>query len=110
MSGDFLDTDKMVKRMAKHQETFTPRQQVAILLHDSLCRHHVEGNIGCNWYYEMEHRQGENPVHLWHLLEHKRWLMKALKVQQFFHGLHVELDERLLKETDFIPLIHTLRA
>lgn len=59
-----------LKQQIEALKSLTPEQQLAIFIHDQMCRHnHIDG---CSWYYEIE-----RDIHSWDESEHQKYLHKA---------------------------------
>lgn len=64
----------------------SPLQELAILLHDKLCRwNHTDG---CGWYYQISNENG----HDWCGYEHGRYLTKARNISKLCakHDIKIE--------------------
>lgn len=60
-------------------KAMTPEQQLALTLHNKLCRwNHTDG---CGWFYEMK-----NGIDDWNRSAHGEYLTKARTVSRFCHN------------------------
>jgi hypothetical protein len=82
MSKNTAEIEKLEEQIAKLKaeddafNALTPEQQLAITLHDLLCRHnHADG---CGWYYEIS-----KGIHDWAGSAHGVYMQKALKLRCF---------------------------